>query len=529
MGKKKNPVYRRKKQNDARMNRVILIEAILLCVIVLVAAVFIIRDRMEKQAEEAGGTPEATAEETPGTGSEPSGEQQTEPSGSEVVANPNTGEPVQNVDPLTPDNFEVAPPFERTLQPTGDAVLDEANRQAAMYDYDAAIELLKNTSGYDSNQAWQDAVASYEEAKGKLVLWSDNTQIMHIFFHTLVVDVDTAFASAKKNDYNDVMTTVDEFCKIIQQMYDDGYVLVSLYDIARMEPQADGTEKMVMQEIWLPEGKKPFVMSQDDVSYYEYMTGHGFASRFVIDENGRVINEMDLADGTVLRGSYDLVPIMEDFLEAHPDFCYKGARGTIALTGYDGIFGYRTSDFWYAENCDYYISNEKNDREKANDHTSPNPNIEADKETAAQIAQCLKDMGWTFASHSWGHHDLGTLAYETMVWDTDIWEKEVEPLLGGNVDIIIFPKGADIGSWRGYEPDNERYLYLKQVGFDYFCNVDSNVYWVQKTDDYFRMGRRNLDGRRFWEAVLTPENNRIGDLIPDVNALIDPARPAWEE
>ena len=37
----------------------------------------------------------------------------------------------------------------------------------------------------------------------------------------------------------------------------------------------------------LPEGKKPFVMSQDDVCYYEYMDGDGFASRMIIGEDGK--------------------------------------------------------------------------------------------------------------------------------------------------------------------------------------------------------------------------------------------------
>ena len=45
----------------------------------------------------------------------------------------------------------------------------------------------------------------------------------------------------------------------------------------------------------------------------------------------------------------DVLTILEDFIEAHPDFSYRGARGTIAVTGYNGIFGYRTSDYWYAD------------------------------------------------------------------------------------------------------------------------------------------------------------------------------------
>ena len=43
---------------------------------------------------------------------------------------------------------------------------------------------------------------------------------------------------------------------------------------------------MTKNEILLPPGKKPFVMSQDDVSYYGYMTSDGFATRMIIDENG---------------------------------------------------------------------------------------------------------------------------------------------------------------------------------------------------------------------------------------------------
>ena len=41
----------------------------------------------------------------------------------------------------------------------------------------------------------------------------------------------------------------------------------------------------------LPPGKIPFVLSQDDVSYYHYMDGDGFASKLVVDSNGDVKNE----------------------------------------------------------------------------------------------------------------------------------------------------------------------------------------------------------------------------------------------
>lgn len=405
---------------------------------------------------------------------------------------------------------------------SGDEVLDQANRLAAMYDYDQATELLKSQKGYETNEKYKTAVETYAQKKSELKKWSDNTKITHIFFHTLIVDTELAFdGDSKQDDYNQVMTTVDEFKKIIQEMYDRGYVLVRLHDIAKLEKQADGTEKMVAQPIMLPEGKKPFVLSQDDVSYYEYMKGDGFAARLVIDENGNVTNEYVQKDGTTVRGSYDVLPILEDFIKEHPDFSYRGAKGILALTGYNGLFGYRTSDFWYNPDCDYFIDSEKNIAERAK-MEYPNNNIEQDKETAKQVAQAIKDLGWELASHSWGHPNLAECDLERFQWDTDMWEKEVQPILG-DTDIILFPKGADVGTWKGYEETNERYAYLKNAGFDYFCNVDSSEYWVQITRDYFRQGRRNLDGTRMYE-VICGKRDLLSDLF-DAKEVFDPARP----
>ncbi len=401
------------------------------------------------------------------------------------------------------------------------AVLDEASVLAAMYDYDGAIEKIKSIENYSQSLECLELIDSYTSEKSALVKWPDNTQITHIFFHSLIVDTDLAFSSAEASEYNQVMVTVDEFKAIIQSMYDKGYVLVSLHDIAQMETGEDGTEVMTAQDIYLPDGKIPFVLSVDDVCYYEYMDGDGFASKLIIGEDGKVTNEMILEDGSVVTGSYDVLPILEDFIEEHPDFSYKGAKGILALTGYAGVFGYRTSDFWYTDDCDYYIDNETNTAYKAKIDT-PNLNIEADKETAKAVAQAIRNQGWELASHSWGHRDYGTISYEAFVWDADIWEKEVESIIG-DTDIILFPFGADIGTWRPYEQDNERFQYLKSLGFDYFCNVDSAQYWIQIGSNFFRQGRRNIDGQRMWEA-LSGGTDRLSDLF-DVASVFDPARP----
>ena len=111
-------------------------------------------------------------------------------------------------------------------------------------------------------------------------------------------------------------------------MYDKGYVLVSPHDMATVND--DGT--MSRGKIMVPEGKIPFVLSQDDVSYYHYMDGDGCASKLVLDENGEVKNEYVEADGSVSVGDYDLVPLLDTFIKEHPDFSYHGRKGILAMT-----------------------------------------------------------------------------------------------------------------------------------------------------------------------------------------------------
>ena len=124
------------------------------------------------------------------------------------------------------------------------------------------------------------------------------------------------------------MTTIDEFNKITQSMYDKGYVMVSLHDMCTVNE--DGT--VSPGKIMLPPGKKAFVLSQDDVSYYHYMDGDGMATKLIVDENGDIKNEYKEDDGSISVGDYDMVPLIDRFVEEHPDFSYHGHKGIIALT-----------------------------------------------------------------------------------------------------------------------------------------------------------------------------------------------------
>lgn len=392
----------------------------------------------------------------------------------------------------------------------------EAEKIAMGYDYDGAIELLKSLENYDKDADIIAQIAKLEAEKSTMVP-VDMTEVTHIFYHSLVVDPERGFAGndSAATGFKQWMTTVDEFNKITQAMYDNGYVLVDLHDLVNQTTDENGEVHFTTNQIMLPEGKKPFVLSLDDLCYYHSYDGRGTATKMVLDENGKPTCEYIQADGTTVTGAYDCVPLLNQFLEEHPDGAYRGARGTIALTGYNGILGYRTD-------IAYKTGENLTADQKAWLDAHPDFNWEQECEEAKKVAQAVKDTGWNFASHTWGHIRVGAnTGLETIKTDTEKWLAYVEPLVG-DTDTIIFAHGEDLADWHDYSTDNEKFTYLKSQGFNFFCNVDSSQYFLQIRDNYVRQGRRNLDGYRLWNDVHG-EKNRTSDLF-DANQILDPAR-----
>ena len=143
------------------------------------------------------------------------------------------------------------------------------------------------------------------------------------------------------------MTTVEEFDRITQQMYDNGYVFVRLRDLVVETKDENGNVTFAPNtNLMLPPDKRAVVLSVDDLSYYHSYKPAGFPERLVLDDNGDVKCLYKTSDGKKHIGDYDVVPRLNTFLKKHPDGAYKGARGMIAMTGYNGVFGYRTdSDY----------------------------------------------------------------------------------------------------------------------------------------------------------------------------------------
>ena len=399
-----------------------------------------------------------------------------------------------------------------------DELLAEADKMAVGYNYRGAISILQNFEYYNSEASFaskfDSKIKELQQLDSTLVSYPNMNRITHVFFHSLIVDPSRAFdGEYTQKGYNQYMTTCDEFVAMLEEMYNRGYVLVTPYDVAYEVSDAYGT-RFTYGDIRLPEGKTPFILSQDDLNYYGYMIGgesgvnekpifantkgDGFAHRIVIGEDGYPTCEYMDKEGNVTTGDYDIVPLLEKFIQEHPDFAYHGARAVLGMTGYEGVFGYRTKPSYEAA-----LGTER---------------FQAEIAAAKEVAQCLRDHGWILASHSYGHPAYGNIPDENVAIDSDKWEATVESIIG-ETDIILYPHGSDIAGPEEYTFENAKFAALYEDGYRYFFNVDSKVAWCQLGSNYFRGGRRNLDGYRMW---YSPDG--LSDLF-DVEKVFDDARP----
>ena len=381
------------------------------------------------------------------------------------------------------------------------------------WDYEGAIALLESLPPEERTDEVNSRLAEYKEADSQMIAYPYMDSITHVFFHSLIVDNERAFdGDSKERGYNLYMTTVQEFRDILDSLYEKDYVLVTPHQVAGEVTDAAGTH-FAYYEIRLPKGKKPIMMSQDDVNYYGYMIGNqegmdeipvfatpdgdGFASRIVIGDDGYPTCEYMDAEGNVSYGEYDLVPILEAFCQEHPDFSYRGARAVIGVTGYEGVFGYRTKPAYEAALGTAAYKKECDD--------------------AKHVAEVLKEQGWLIASHSYGHPAYGEITDEKVAIDSDKWEETVQPIVG-DTDILLYPHGSDIENTSHYTETNAKFTALYEDGYRYFFNVDNAIAWHQVGENYFRGNRRDLDGFRMYHY---PDS--MNDLI-NAGEILDPGR-----
>ena len=237
---------------------------------------------------------------------------------------------VQNVTVTeAPDQTEAVPAATETTSNATEAAadtsevqstLDQAALLAAGYDYDGAIALLQQLPDYANHAQVTQAISDYEATKATCVA-VDVTTIPHIFYHSLINNTDAAFnvsvlGQSQVDGMNAWMTTVEEFDKITQAMYDNGYVFVRLRDLVTETTDENGNVTFAPnQNLLLPPDKKAVVLSVDDLSYYHSYEKAGYPDKLILDENGDVKCHYVTADGTEEVGDFDVVPRLNTFLK----------------------------------------------------------------------------------------------------------------------------------------------------------------------------------------------------------------------
>ena len=285
----------------------------------------------------------------------------------------------------------------------------------------------------------------------------DISELKHLSFDILSVES------------SDTRMSAEEFSEALIQLYNDGYVLVDVYDIVNISEDGSFSYK---DTISIPEGKRPLIISQSDVCYPMNSQESGVADKLVLD-NGQIKAQYTNASGSVLTGDYDLVPVLESFIESHEDFSFEGARAILGVNGSTGVFGYRTTSYFSGTGNNPYADYGAFD-------------TESETESAIEIADKLKELGYHFACYGFADDISYGAEYSIVESDIEQWTAEVVPVTG-ETDIIILPRQTDIGSWSGYDGDNRKYELLSESGFKfYFVGNNSTPNMLQVRDGYVR-------------------------------------------
>ncbi len=333
--------------------------------------------------------------------------------------------------------------------------------------------------------------------------------VEHLFFHPVVAYPEQAFdGDAAADGIDDFMVTAGEYLAILQSVYEKGFVLVDIADVWSEVTGEDGNPHMVRNTLYIPEGKKPLILSFDDTNYYPYMLGNGFSYKLILGEDGKVWSwGLDPAGKEVVSRDLDAIPILDKFVEEHPDFSPFGAKGCLSLTGYEGILGYRTQT-----STEGWTEEQEANRQK-------------EREAVKPIIAELKRTGWTFGSHTWGHIRLGTKSLDHIQADTQRWADEVGSLVGPT-KVLFYPHGErpDGDDWKKTGPV---FQYLQSQGFRIFCSVGINSFsWIKKDISAVICDRLHPDG-----TTLRGSEKVVGWYAPfyDTKEIIDlesrPERP----
>ncbi|MCD7819225.1 MAG: polysaccharide deacetylase family protein [Lachnospiraceae bacterium] len=365
------------------------------------------------------------------------------------------------------------------------AVLEEAELLASGYWYEEAIALLEETDLLEEDERAEEAIATYQSELDALTEYEGD--VVHLNFPNLIADTSLAFdGDSYAQTYSQNMITISEFEGILNQLYENGYILIDIHSLAEETDDGFGDITMTAATLTLPDGKKPLVISVENLNYASVRSGDGVATNLVLDSDGEVAAVYTDSDGVRQTGAYDVVPVLEQFIEEHPDFSYRGARGIIGLSGKDGVFGYEVEE-------------------------DSDEDWESNAETVKQIAEKLIEDGWTFAAEGYSYSYMSDMTYDELEEDITQWESVVGSLIG-DCDTLIYPYGSEV------DYTSEKVTCLTAKGYRYLIGLWASDDYLAVNQTYLRQTRRAITG-----YILENCSDYFTDFF-DVSVILDAGR-----
>lgn len=337
--------------------------------------------------------------------------------------------------------------------------------------------------------------------------------VYNMFFHSLALYPEIAFSSSRGEELFNIMTTRYEFIRCLNELYEHDFILINPSDLYDIYTQ-DNTEYLKIKDsLLLPEGKKPLILSFDNLSFVHASVG--FCKKLVIDESGNLASIVTINGTDTLTYDGEHVLILHDFVKEHPDFSYNNAMAVLGMSGYESLFGYNTADL-------------------------NSPDVQSELDKAKQVADKLKNMGYIFANHSYYHYSNSSdipSSYTDLEWlkyDTGLWKERIEPILG-DTNIYITPGGKNYSVSKYVDGDRSDpcYNYLVSEGYQIILSVGrgqfytNNIIGVSNPRFFFEtslfMDRYNIDGKSFYK-----EDVKLIDVFGfEYKDIIDPIRESY--
>ena len=322
-----------------------------------------------------------------------------------------------------------------------------------------------------------------------------------ICVRSLIADSDVAFSGRYHSTNTNLHLTIKEFEKILENLYERGYVLVDVEDLI---DQSDPTF-LLERNLKVPKGKKPLIVVIEDLQYGVADYRCGTCRRLVLNDENQVCGEyQNNAGETVVSRTAEAIGLLDVFVEKHPDFTYDGAKGIISVSGHEACFGYVVA------------AGELEDRNAALSAANlpqltniTNEDIDFAREKVMAIKNVLADNGWKFASCTYSYiADCRNTEKQVLIDDFVKWQDQIGSLFG-EVHILVYPNGNYI-----YGTD-DRAVYFKNRGFRIFFGGGATPYHIYG-DNYLFVDRAMM-------SYTTLNRKAYKDLF-DYNEIIDPVR-----